>query len=150
MRRATKSAAAPGARTTACGWQLQSAMDQRTCKRIGDSLYASIVRLVDDLSPDRPDLARALYSEARRVPLTAARQPRLGRLYRPAPLRPVLYAALDAGIIDSVAFDRLMIYRARARGAAPHNIGSPSDSESSGSGSVGVGSPLVDGASERR
>ncbi len=124
-------------------------MDLQTCERIGDALYASILRLVDDLAPDRPDLARALYKEARHG---GAHH----RAPNPPPLRPALYAALDAGIIDAQAFDRLMVYRSRAR-ARPNqprppsqSMGSPSDSESSGSGSVGTCSTLVGGASERK
>jgi hypothetical protein len=104
-------------------------------------LVAEIHRNVDrvclDLEGDRPELANALRAQARAIP-------RPEELVRVVPasnksvgcLGPLLYDALDEGIVDARQFDALMLARARAErilverqlGGYGVSVGSPSDS----------------------
>jgi hypothetical protein len=83
-------------------------------------LHQSIDRVADDLSRDRPDLATALR-------LQAAWIPRPEDIPDPSPetdgerscrrLRPLLYEALDKGVLDGRQFDRMMLRQVQARRA---------------------------------
>jgi hypothetical protein len=86
-------------------------------------LHSSLDRFVQDLAQDRPKLATAVRQETAWIPraeqLTAGQQtipksphgsPEAAR----AALRPLLYRALDAGVLDARRFDVLMLRRAQA------------------------------------
>jgi hypothetical protein len=80
-------------------------------------IHHNVDRLCDDLQFDRPDLAAAVRQRASCIPRPEELVPKL-----PAPphvsaerLGPLLYDALDEGVIDSRQFDALMIDRTRAR-----------------------------------
>jgi hypothetical protein len=79
-------------------------------------IHSSIDRLAEDLSRDRPDLAAALRKEAALIP-----RPEITPSPPPPPPRapasrlgPLLYRALDEGILPHQRFDALMVRRARA------------------------------------
>jgi hypothetical protein len=77
-------------------------------------IHGSLDRLADDLSRDRPDLAHALRKEASLIP-------RPDPAARPLPssrqqLGPLLYRALDEGILTHRRFDALMVRRVHAAG----------------------------------
>jgi hypothetical protein len=80
-------------------------------------LHQSIDLLATDLMRDRPDLARALRVQTAGIP-----QPERERSTAPPPsagaacarLPPLLYGALDAGVVDARKFDRLMLLKTRA------------------------------------
>jgi hypothetical protein len=81
-------------------------------------IHRSIDRLAEDLSRDRPDLASALRKEASLIPkpeevVMPPPPPR-----QPPPtvrqLGPLLYRALDEGLVPHRRFDAIMIRRARA------------------------------------
>jgi hypothetical protein len=78
-------------------------------------IHHSIDRLAEDLSRDRPDLAAALRKEAALIPKPDLPPPPPSL---PPPtvtqLRPLLYRALDEGLLPHRRFDALMIRRARA------------------------------------
>ncbi len=79
-------------------------------------LHRSLDRLVEDLTPDQPELAAALRKEAAWIPRpeeVIARAPP-SSASACASLRPLLYEALDAGVVDARRFDALMVRRARA------------------------------------
>ena len=82
-------------------------------------LHQSIDRVAEDLSRDRPDLAVALRSQAAWIP-------RPEEIPEPPPdnaqracrrLRPLLYRALDEGVLDGKQFDRMMMRQVQARRA---------------------------------
>ena len=79
------------------------------------SLHDSLDRVVDALTPDRPDLARALRKRAAWIP-TPEQIARggTGPGSRTASLGPLLYQALAEGAVDGREFDRLMIRQDRA------------------------------------
>jgi hypothetical protein len=84
-------------------------------------LHRSIDRVAEDLSVGRPELAAALRREASWIPRPeeVARHPP-PQLAPPdaaracSALRPLLYDALDEGVVDARRFDSLMLRRARA------------------------------------
>jgi hypothetical protein len=79
-------------------------------------LHRSLDRLVEDLAPDQPQLAAALRKEAAWIPRPEeiiAQAPTTGSSAC-ASLGPLLYEALDAGVVDARQFDALMVRRARA------------------------------------
>jgi hypothetical protein len=81
-----------------------------------DDIHRSIDRLAENLTPDRPDLAAALRKEAALIP-----RPDLAPVHPRPPasatqLGPLLYRALDEGLLPHHRFDALMIRRARAAG----------------------------------
>jgi hypothetical protein len=80
-------------------------------------IHHNVDRLCDDLQFDRPDLAAAVRRRASCIP-------RPEELVPKPPVRsqtsvdrlgPLLYDALDEGVIDARQFDALMIDRTRAR-----------------------------------
>lgn len=79
-------------------------------------IHRNVDRVCDDLQPDRPDLADALRQHAAWIP----RPEELLRGVLPSTrasvrrLGPLLYDALDEGLVDARQFDALMIERARA------------------------------------
>lgn len=79
-------------------------------------IHRNVDRLCDDLQPDRPDLADAIRDHAAWIP----RPEDLLRGVLPSTrtsirrLGPLLYDALDEGILDARQFDALMLERARA------------------------------------
>lgn len=80
------------------------------------AIHQNVDALCRDLQHDRPDLAAAVRQRAAAIP----------RPYEPSPpstiaprrsvarLGPLLYDALDEGVIDAREFDRLMLDRQRA------------------------------------
>jgi hypothetical protein len=78
-------------------------------------LHGAFDRLVDELRPDRPDLADALRAETDRWPRPPSKKPR--RAARCSQVPALLYRALDAGVVGSRTFDRLMLRQRRAAGA---------------------------------
>jgi hypothetical protein len=80
-------------------------------------LHHSIDLVAADLSRDRPDLANALRAQAASIPrpddLRPRRSPRTPRAAA-TELRPLLYRALDEGVVDADKFDRLMLQQNRA------------------------------------
>jgi hypothetical protein len=87
-------------------------------------IHHSLDRLAEDLSRDRPDLALALRKEATLIPRPerAPPPPPPRAAFAPrapancAQLRPLLYRALDEGVLPARRFDALMVRRARAAG----------------------------------
>ncbi len=79
-------------------------------------IHRNVDRVCEDLEPDRPDLAQALRQHAAWIP----RPDELVRGALPATdgsvrrLGPLLYDALDEGVVDAQHFDALMVERARA------------------------------------
>jgi hypothetical protein len=79
-------------------------------------IHRNVDRVCDDLQGDRPDLADALRDHAAWIP----RPEDLLRGTLPSPKRsvrrlgPLLYDALDEGVVDARHFDALMLERARA------------------------------------
>ena len=79
------------------------------------TLHESLDRVVDALTPDRPDLARALRKRAAWIPRPEQiARGRLGRGARTPNLGPLLYEALAEGAVDGREFDRVMIRQERA------------------------------------
>jgi hypothetical protein len=80
-------------------------------------LHRSIDRVAEDLAPDRPSLAAALRKRAAYLPrpeeLTVGPPPTSGE-QACAALSPLMYQALDEGVLDAREFDALMVRRARA------------------------------------
>jgi hypothetical protein len=81
-------------------------------------IHGSLDRLAEDLSRDRPDLADALRKEASLIP-----RPDPAADARAAPTRttcqrlgPLLYRALDEGLLTHRRFDALMIRRVHVAG----------------------------------
>jgi len=86
-------------------------MDELVRSLLAD-LSHNLDRLADQLEGEQPALARALRLESRdAAPIEASRAAEPRR----APLRPILYDALDAGALGPRRFDRLMLMEARAR-----------------------------------
>jgi hypothetical protein len=85
--------------------------------RLLRELHHSIDRLADDLAIDRPDLATALRRKSESIPRPAdPAEPRESPGSRAActRLHPLLYHALDAGVVEARDFDALMLLRGRA------------------------------------
>jgi hypothetical protein len=80
-------------------------------------IHRNVDRVCEDLQRDRPDLAEALRDHAAWIP----RPEDLARGCLPSTrtsvrrLRPLLYDALDEGVVGPQQFDALMIERARAQ-----------------------------------
>jgi hypothetical protein len=107
------------------------------------NLRESIERLADAVA-DHPTTAHALERLARDLPATrpGVRRALAMRLPRnPSRIEPLLWRALDRGLLDARRFDAAMLTRARAaralagRYSPPGDSGSPSDSKSSEPGS---------------
>ena len=90
-------------------------LEQSFIKLLTD-IHHSLDRVCEDLERDRPDLASSLRAHASWIP-------RPDELVRGVPptatasvreLRPLLYEALDVGVVDARQFDVLMIERTRA------------------------------------
>jgi hypothetical protein len=81
-------------------------------------IHRSIDRLAEDLSRDRPDLAAALRKEAALIPKPDVAPPPPPPRAPPSAtqLGPLLYRALDEGLLPHQRFDALMVRRARAAG----------------------------------
>jgi hypothetical protein len=81
-------------------------------------IHRSIDRLAEDLSRDRPDLAAALRKEAALIPKPDVAPPPPSPRAPPSAtqLGPLLYRALDEGLLPHQRFDALMVRRARAAG----------------------------------
>jgi hypothetical protein len=79
-------------------------------------IHSSIDRLAEDLSRDRPDLAAALRKEASLIPKPEVVPRQLSTPPTVTQLRPLLYRALDEGLLPHRRFDALMIRRVRAAG----------------------------------
>ena len=79
-------------------------------------IHRSLDRLVEDLSPDKPELAAALRRKSAWIPRPDALVPQAptSGARACASLGPLLYEALDAGVVDARQFDALMVQRARA------------------------------------
>jgi hypothetical protein len=79
-------------------------------------IHRSLDRLAEDLSRDRPDLASALRKEAALLPRPESppASPARCEPANCAQLGPLLYRALDEGVVKPRHFDRLMIRRIRA------------------------------------
>lgn len=81
-------------------------------------LHASLDRLAEDLQPDRPELAAALRRQTAWIPRPSEARAHLRQIARRkdpcATLGPLLYHALDHGVLDARGFDALMIRRTRA------------------------------------
>jgi hypothetical protein len=79
-------------------------------------IHRNVDRVCEDLEPDRPDLAEAIRDHAAWIP----RPEDLLRGTLPSTktsvvrLGPLLYDALDEGVVDSRQFDALMLERTRA------------------------------------
>lgn len=79
-------------------------------------IHRNVDRVCEDLQRDRPDLAAALRQHASWIP----RPDELARGVLPSTrtsvrrLGPLLYDALDEGVVDARRFDALMLERARA------------------------------------
>ena len=79
-------------------------------------IHHNVDLLCEDLQTDRPDLATAIREHAAWIP----RPDELLRGVQPSAkatvdrLGPLLYDALDEGIVDAQRFDALMLERARA------------------------------------
>lgn len=79
-------------------------------------IHHNVDRVCEDLQRDRPDLAAALREHASWIP----RPDELERGVLPPTktsvrrLGPLLYDALDEGVLDARHFDALMLERARA------------------------------------
>jgi hypothetical protein len=82
-------------------------------------IHHNVDRVCEDLQRDRPDLATALREHAAWIP----RPDELRRGVLPSTkstktsarrLGPLLYDALDEGLVDSHQFDALMVTRSRA------------------------------------
>src|SRR5262245_55763757 len=82
-------------------------------------LHHSLERLADDLSRDEPALANALRRESAWIPrpdeVQSRRPTALPRAARE--LGPLLYRALDEGVVDARRFDALMVRHVRAKRA---------------------------------
>ncbi len=79
------------------------------------NLHESLDRVVDALTPDRPDLARALRKRAQWIPRPEEiARGVTGRGVRTASLGPILYRALAEGAVEGREFDRVMIRQQRA------------------------------------
>jgi hypothetical protein len=81
-------------------------------------LHDNLDRLADDLMRDRPDLANALRVQSAWIPHPRSRRrnrwrPRSAR-HVCSSLRPLLYRALDEGVLDERRFDTLMVQQRRA------------------------------------
>ncbi|MCU1279505.1 MAG: hypothetical protein JWM53_3051 [bacterium] len=80
-------------------------------------IHHNVDLLCEDLQTDRPDLATAIRDHAAWIP----RPDELARGVQPstkatvARLGPLLYDALDEGLVDAHQFDALMLERARAK-----------------------------------
>jgi hypothetical protein len=85
-------------------------MDRDT-EALLSQLHQSIDLLAADLSRDRPDLARELRRQTAWIPTPERSRPPSRR--RRA-LTPLLYHALDAGILDERRFDTFMLQERRA------------------------------------
>jgi hypothetical protein len=79
-------------------------------------IHQNVDLLCEDLQHDRPDLADAIRDHAAWIPrpeeLMRGAQPSLKATVRR--LGPLLYDALDEGLVDAQHFDALMLERARA------------------------------------
>ncbi len=79
-------------------------------------IHHNVDLLCEDLQEDRPDLAAAIRDHAAWIP----KPDELLRGAHPSPkatvdrLGPLLYDALDEGLVDARHFDALMLERARA------------------------------------
>jgi hypothetical protein len=82
-------------------------------------IHQSIDRVADDLSRDRPDLATALRVQAAWIPRPEEIDPASdgGGERACRRLRPLLYRALDEGVLDGDQFDRMMLRQNQARRA---------------------------------
>jgi hypothetical protein len=81
-----------------------------------DDIHRSIDRLAENLTPDRPDLAAALRKEASLIPRPDIACAQTKPAASATQLGPLLYRALDEGLLPHRRFDALMIRRARAAG----------------------------------
>ena len=79
-------------------------------------IHHSLDRVCEDLERDRPDLAQALRTHSSWIPRPddIVSLPPLSSTDSVHELRPLLYEALDAGLVDARQFDALMLERARA------------------------------------
>ncbi|HWE26579.1 MAG TPA: hypothetical protein VHB97_01195 [Polyangia bacterium] len=79
-------------------------------------IHRNVDLLCEDLQTDRPDLADAIREHAAWIPkpedLLRGAQPSTKTTVRR--LGPLLYDALDEGLVDARHFDALMLERARA------------------------------------
>jgi hypothetical protein len=79
-------------------------------------IHRSIDRVAEDLARDQPALAAALRKEAERIPrpedVVRGAPPAGGAA--PESLEPLLYEALDEGVLDARRFDSLMVRQQRA------------------------------------
>ncbi len=79
-------------------------------------IHHNVDLLCEDLQRDRPDLAEAIRDHAAWIPrpddLLRGAQPSTKATVRR--LGPLLYDALDEGLVDARQFDALMLERARA------------------------------------
>jgi hypothetical protein len=92
-------------------------MAHPTLDTLLEELHRSIDRLADDLSLDRPDLATALRRKSESIPRPADRAPspaETGSRVACRRLHPLLYHALDEGVVHARDFDALMLLRRRA------------------------------------
>src|ERR1700744_2626811 len=80
-------------------------------------IHHNVDRLCDDLQIDRPDLAAAVRRRASCIPRPEELVPKVPVKTELSVERlgPLLYDALDEGVIDARQFDALMIDRTRAR-----------------------------------
>jgi hypothetical protein len=83
----------------------------RDLEELLSHLHQSIDLLATDLSRDRPDLARELRRQTAWIPPPERIRPPDRR--RRA-LKPLLYRALDAGILNDRRFDTFMLQERRA------------------------------------
>jgi hypothetical protein len=103
-------------RRSARGSQSGLAMHNDPLLDLLTEIHRNVDRVCEDLQRDRPDLAAALRQHASWIP----RPDELARGVLPSTrtsvrrLGPLLYDALDEGVVDARRFDALMLERARA------------------------------------
>jgi hypothetical protein len=79
-------------------------------------IHHNVERVCEDLQRDRPDLAQALRENAAWIPCPEDLQRGVLPSTKSSVRRlgPLLYDALDEGIVDAHRFDALMVARSRA------------------------------------
>lgn len=93
-------------------------MRQRALLDLLAGLHRAIDRVADDLDGDQPALARALREKAASIPKPKQMIPPRRHVDSRVACRsipPLLYDALDYGLLDAAVFDALMVGQSRAR-----------------------------------
>jgi hypothetical protein len=95
---------------------MSAGMLEQSFIKLLTQIHHSLDRVCEDLDCDRPDLSRALRAHAAWIPRPdeIVPPPSSTGTRSVKALRPLLYDALDAGVVDARRFDALMLERARA------------------------------------